>query len=106
MRFALRLAATVLTAAALLVVVPHAFAATSTDLGAVYSPASTTFGLWSPDSSSVTVTVGGASHSLSATGGGIYQAVVSGDLKDQAYQFKVRGVAVPDPYAKMVKPGT
>jgi pullulanase len=84
-----------------------AAAAASTDaLGAVYTVASTTFGIWSPDSADVAVTVAGVSHPLNATSGGVYQTVVAGNLKDQAYQFTIRGVAVRDPYARMVRPGT
>ncbi|MFG5723982.1 pullulanase X25 domain-containing protein [Streptomyces murinus] len=79
-------------------------------LGALYTSAATTFRIWSPDSSNVSVTVGGASHAMTTTSlsgyTDVYQAVVPGDLKDQPYQFSVGGVAVPDPYAQMVKPGT
>ena len=79
-------------------------------LGATYTPASTTFRIWSPDSANVKVTVGGQSHSLSlVTLSGytdVYQAVVTGDLKDQNYQFSVNGTDVRDPYAQMVTPGT
>jgi pullulanase len=82
-------------------------AAAATDaLGAVYSSASTTFGLWSPDSADVSVTVAGVTRAMTATSGGIYQTVVAGDLNGQAYQFKVGGVDVRDPYARMVNPGT
>jgi len=84
----------------------HVVTSSADSLGAVYSPASTTFGLWSPDSADVSVTVGGVTRALAATAGGVYQAVVAGDLKNQAYQFKVRGVNVRDPYARMVNPGT
>ncbi len=79
-------------------------------LGALYTSTATTFRLWSPDTSNVSVTVGGTSHPMSPTTlsgySNVYQAVVSGDLKDQTYQFYVNGIAVPDPYAQMVKPGT
>lgn len=79
-------------------------------LGAIYSPASTTFRIWSPDSSDVTLGVGGTTHTLApVTLGGytdVYQTVVSGDLKDETYQFSVGGAAVRDPYALMVVPGT
>ncbi|MEU2630973.1 alpha-amylase family glycosyl hydrolase, partial [Kitasatospora sp. NPDC007106] len=83
---------------------------TPATLGAIYSPTGTTFRLWSPDSSDVSVSVGGTSHPMTpVTVSGysaVYQAVVGGDLKDQAYQFSVRGTAVRDPYAQMVRPGT
>ncbi|WP_052390892.1 alpha-amylase family glycosyl hydrolase [Streptomyces sp. NRRL B-24484] len=85
-------------------------AATPTMLGAVYSPTGTTFRLWSPDSSDVSVSVGGAAHPMTPVAlsgySAVYQAVVGGDLKDQAYQFSVGGTAVRDPYAQMVRPGT
>ncbi|RAG85828.1 pullulanase [Streptacidiphilus pinicola] len=79
-------------------------------LGALYTASATTFRLWSPDSSNVTVSIGGTSHPLSPTAlsgySNVYQAVVSGNLLDQDYQFYVNGVAVPDPYAQMVVPNT
>lgn len=79
-------------------------------LGAIYTPASTTFRIWSPDSSSVTLAVGGKTYTLakaSVTGySDVYQTVVSGDLKAQSYQFSVGGNNVRDPYAQMVNPGT
>ncbi|GAA2954896.1 alpha-amylase family glycosyl hydrolase [Streptomyces enissocaesilis] len=79
-------------------------------LGATYTPARTTFRIWSPDSSAVSVTVGGQSHSLKpvALAGytDVYEAVVSGDWKNQAYQFRVGSNTVRDPYARMVRPGT
>ncbi|MFE0460304.1 alpha-amylase family glycosyl hydrolase [Kitasatospora sp. NPDC058965] len=79
-------------------------------LGALHTPTATTFRLWSPDSSAVTVTVGGTSYPMAPTTlsgyTNVYQATVSGNLLDQGYQFAVNGVAVPDPYAQMVTPGT
>ncbi|MFD9127604.1 alpha-amylase family glycosyl hydrolase [Kitasatospora sp. NPDC059571] len=79
-------------------------------LGALYTPAATTFRIWSPDSTNVSVSVGGTTYPLSpATVSGytnVYQAVVSGDLKGQGYHFSVGGAAVRDPYAQMVSPGT
>ncbi|GJF31460.1 hypothetical protein KNE206_41600 [Kitasatospora sp. NE20-6] len=85
-------------------------ASTQTTLGALYTAASTTFRIWSPDSSDVKVTVGGTTYSMipvTLNGyTGVYQTVVGGDLKNQAYQFKIRGNDVRDPYAQMVNPGT
>ena len=79
-------------------------------LGALYTPTATTFRIWSPDSANVAVNVGGTTHALSPTPlagySNVYQAVVSGNLLDATYQFTVNGVAVPDPYAQMVTPGT
>ncbi|WP_411105218.1 alpha-amylase family glycosyl hydrolase [Streptomyces sp. cmx-4-9] len=79
-------------------------------LGALYTPTETTFRIWSPGSSQVSVTVGGQSHTLQpADVSGytdVYQAVVPGNWKNQAYQFRVGNNTVRDPYARMVKPGT
>ncbi|MFD0256937.1 alpha-amylase family glycosyl hydrolase [Kitasatospora indigofera] len=79
-------------------------------LGALYTSAATTFRIWSPDSSDVKVTVGGTTYPLipvTLNGyTGVYQTVVGGDLRNQPYQFKVRGNDVRDPYAQMVNPGT
>ncbi|MGC3999367.1 MAG: starch-binding protein [Anaeromyxobacter sp.] len=80
-------------------------------LGALYLPGATKFRLWSPDSSSVTVTVGGATYPMARVADfagytSIYEATVSGDLELQPYQFAVGGAAVRDPYALMVNPGT
>ncbi|MFF9206359.1 alpha-amylase family glycosyl hydrolase [Streptomyces sp. NPDC014986] len=79
-------------------------------LGALYTPARTTFRIWSPDSNQVTVTVGGQSRTLQPkTLSGysdVYEVVVPGDWKNQPYQFRIGNNAVRDPYARMVKPGT
>ncbi|WP_157901876.1 MULTISPECIES: alpha-amylase family glycosyl hydrolase [Streptomyces] len=79
-------------------------------LGALYTPTETTFRIWSPDSSQVSVTVGGQSHPLQPADvsgyTGVYQAVVPGNWKNQPYQFRVGNNTVRDPYARMVKPGT
>ncbi|MFJ8982817.1 alpha-amylase family glycosyl hydrolase [Streptomyces sp. NPDC102282] len=79
-------------------------------LGALYAPTQTTFRIWSPDNSQVSVTVGGQTHTMSpaAVSGytDIYQATVTGNLKNQPYQFRVGNNTVRDPYARMVKPGT
>ncbi|WP_405009463.1 alpha-amylase family glycosyl hydrolase [Kitasatospora sp. NBC_01539] len=83
---------------------------TGNTLGAIWTSTGTTFRIWSPDSTAVTVGVGGRTYPLSPVtlGGysGVYQAVVAGDLKNQPYQFSVGGNAVRDPYAQMVNPGT
>ncbi|MFD3678254.1 alpha-amylase family glycosyl hydrolase [Streptomyces sp. NPDC058613] len=79
-------------------------------LGALYTPTKTTFRIWSPDSSQVSVTVGGTTHTLQpADVNGytdVYQAVVPGNWKNHAYQFRVGNNTVRDPYARMVKPGS
>ena len=79
-----------------------------TFLGASYTPTATTFRLWSPDSSNVSVTVNGQTYTMSKTNvsgySDVYEAVVEGDLDGREYQFKVNGSDVHDPYGKMVKP--
>ncbi|MFC8454088.1 alpha-amylase family glycosyl hydrolase [Kitasatospora sp. NPDC057223] len=79
-------------------------------LGALHTGAATTFRIWSPDSSDVKVAVGGTTYPMipvTLNGyTGVYQTVVSGDLRNQTYQFKIRGNDVRDPYAQMVNPGT
>ncbi|MFF1868528.1 alpha-amylase family glycosyl hydrolase [Kitasatospora herbaricolor] len=85
-------------------------AAVANTLGALYTPAATTFRIWSPDNGNVAVGVGGTSHPLAPatlTGySNVYEAVVGGDLKGQGYQFTIGGAAVRDPYAQMADPGT
>jgi pullulanase/glycogen debranching enzyme len=79
-----------------------------TFLGASYTPTATTFRLWSPDSSNVSVTVNGQTYTMSKTNvsgySDVYEAVVEGDLDGKEYQFKVNGSDVHAPYGKMVKP--
>ncbi|SFP12125.1 pullulanase, type I [Ruminobacter amylophilus] len=79
-----------------------------TFLGASYTPTATTFRLWSPDSSNVSVTVNGQTYTMSKTNvsgySDVYEAVVEGDLDGKEYQFKVNGSDVHDPYGKMIKP--
>ncbi len=90
---------------------------TPTRLGAYYTSASTSFSIWSPDSSNVTVTVtpkGGTAKEYTCTAGfkvdgdypdtaNIYGVSVSGDLHLAEYQFKINGKAVRDPYGVMIK---
>ncbi|MEE1674742.1 alpha-amylase family glycosyl hydrolase [Agarivorans aestuarii] len=86
--------------------------ATETEtLGAVYSPQSTTFSIWSPDHSNVKVLVDGVEHSLQAVPDfagytQVYQVTVEGDLHLKPYTFLINGVQVRDPYGKMAQPGT
>ncbi len=80
-------------------------------LGAVYSPSSTTFSLWSPEHSNVSVEVDGLSYPMQAVGNfagytQVYQATVDGDLHLKPYTFYVNGVQVRDPYGKMAQAGT
>ena len=90
---------------------------TPTRLGAYYTSTQTAFSIWSPDSSNVTVTVtpkGGVAKEYPCTKGftvdggypdaaNIYGVSVPGDLHLAEYQFKINGVAVRDPYGKMIK---
>ncbi|KDM93348.1 alpha-amylase family glycosyl hydrolase [Photobacterium galatheae] len=80
-------------------------------LGAIYQPDKTTFAIWSPDHSNVTVTVNGTEYPLSKVSDfngytDVYQTEVSGDLYLAEYTFQINGIPVRDPYGKMVKPGT
>lgn len=91
--------------------------ATPTRLGAYYTSTATSFSIWSPDSSDVTVTVkpvGGTEQTYTCTKGfkvdgdypdaaNIYGVSVPGDLHLAEYQFKIGKTAVRDPYGKMVK---
>lgn len=91
--------------------------ATPTRLGACYTSSATSFSIWSPDSSDVTVTVkpvGGTEQTYTCTKGfkvdgdypdaaNIYGVSVPGDLHLAEYQFKIGDTAVRDPYGKMVK---
>ncbi len=86
-------------------------------LGAYYTKKATSFSIWSPNSSNVTVDVtpvGGTTTSYTCEKGftvngdypdtnNIYGVTVSGDLALAEYQFKIGGVAVRDPYGKMIK---
>ena len=90
---------------------------TPTRLGAYYTSSATSFSIWSPDSSNVAVTVkpvGGTEQTYICTKGfqvdgdypdsaNIYGVTVPGDLHLAEYQFKIGGVAVRDPYGKMIK---
>lgn len=90
---------------------------TPTRLGAYYTSSATSFSIWSPDSSDVTVTVktaGGTEQTYTCIKGfqvdgdypdsaNIYGVTVPGDLHLAEYQFKIGGVAVRDPYGKMIK---
>ncbi len=79
-------------------------------LGALYSSYSTTFRLWSPDSSDVKVTVGGKEYTMNLTAvdgySGVYEVTVNGDLAGSSYQFTVGGAKVRDPYGRMVANGS
>lgn len=80
-------------------------------LGATYTPAETTFALWSPDSSSVQLWLDGQLYAMTrgADRDGytqVYVAHVPGDHRLKPYNFRVDGVTVRDPYGKMAEPNT
>src|SRR5690606_32974641 len=84
-------------------------------LGAVYTPAETTFSLWSPDHDNVQLVLDGQTHSMQKIPDStlvqlgmtdVYSVTVSGDWKLKPYYFVVNGVVVRDPYGKMVEPDT
>lgn len=86
-------------------------------LGAYYTKKATSFSIWSPDSSKVTIDVtpvGGTTATYTCTKGftvngdypdakNIYGVTVAGDLALAEYQFKINGIPVRDPYGKMIK---
>ena len=76
-------------------------------LGATYSSESTTFRIWSPTSSDVSVTVDGATYEMTKASidcySDVYEVKVDGDLVGKTYQFTVDGKDVRDPYGRMVK---
>ena len=79
-------------------------------LGAEYASTGTTFRIWSPNSSDVSVTVDGTNHKMEKVDlpclTDVYEAVVDGDLAGKTYQFSVGGKKVRDPYGKMVAKGS
>lgn len=77
-------------------------------LGAQYTSSYTTFTLWSPDSSNVTVTIDGTTYTMDKVADfngytGVYGCTIGGNLENMEYQFKVNGKNIRDPYGKMVK---
>lgn len=91
-----------------------------TRLGAYYTSKQTSFSIWSPDSSNVTVTVtpkGEAAKEYTCVKNfsidsdypdaqNIYGVTVQGDLHLAEYQFKIGGKAVRDPYGVMINNNT
>ncbi|HFU3729050.1 TPA: type I pullulanase [Streptococcus suis] len=73
------------------------------DLGASYSPQSTSFKLWAPISKQVFLVLEGNPHAMTKGSNGVWQVTVEGDLDSQSYHYlhKVNGewIAVHDPYA-------
>lgn len=76
-------------------------------LGATYSSESTTFRIWSPASSDVSVTVDGTTYAMTKVAmdcySEVYEVKVDGDLVGKTYQFTVDGKNVRDPYGRMVE---
>lgn len=79
-------------------------------LGATYTKESTTFRIWSPDTSDVKVTVDGQTYTLKkstlACYTNVYEATVDGDLAGKTYQFTIGGKNARDPYGKMTAKGS
>ena len=79
-------------------------------LGATYTKESTTFRIWSPDTSDVKVTVDGVTHTLNKSNldcyTNVYEVKVDGDLAGKTYQFNIGGVDARDPYGKMTAKGS
>lgn len=79
-------------------------------LGATYTKESTTFRIWSPDTSDVKVTVDGVTHTLNKSNldcyTNVYKVKVDGDLAGKTYQFTIGGVDARDPYGKMTAKGS
>lgn len=73
------------------------------DLGATYSPQSTSFKLWAPISKQVFLVLEGTPYAMTRSSKGVWQVTVEGDLDSQSYHYlhKVNGewISVHDPYA-------
>ncbi|HEM4050882.1 TPA: type I pullulanase [Streptococcus suis] len=73
------------------------------DLGATYSPQSTSFKLWAPISKQVFLVLEGTPYAMKKGSKGVWQVTVEGDLDSQSYHYlhKVNGewISVHDPYA-------
>ncbi|MFH0384824.1 type I pullulanase [Streptococcus sp. A11] len=73
------------------------------DLGASYSPQSTSFKLWAPISKQVFLVLEGTPYTMKKGSKGVWQVTVEGDLDSQSYHYlhKVNGewISVHDPYA-------
>lgn len=73
------------------------------DLGATYSPQSTSFKLWAPVSKQVFLVLEGTPYAMTRGSKGVWQVTVEGDLDSQSYHYlhKVNGewISVHDPYA-------
>ncbi len=80
-------------------------------LGVIYTPAQSTFSVWSPDSSNVELNLNGTLYPMlpiSNVNGytAVYSVVVPGDHQLQTYNFQINGVTSRDPYGVMVQAGS
>jgi pullulanase len=80
-------------------------------LGAVYTPQNTVFTLWSPERSNIRLWLDGRTypmHKVADFNGytDVYQVSVEGDHRLKPYHFLVDGLAVRDPYGRMVVPNS
>lgn len=90
--------------------VASAAQSSSIGLGVKYTTASTSFLLWSPDTTDVKVWVNGATYACTpktVTGyTEVYGVTVPGDLHLAEYHYLVRGIQVRDPYGTMFNNAT
>lgn len=81
----------------------QAYTYTGSDLGAQYSPKSSSFKLWAPISKQVFLVLEGQPHAMQRGEKGVWNVTISGDLDGQSYHYlhRVNGewIAVHDPYA-------
>ncbi len=80
-------------------------------LGFTYAADQTTFSLWSPDTSEVTLWLDGQTYDMTRISDAdgytdVYQVSVNGNHHLKPYNFQVNGVTVRDPYGKMVEPNS
>lgn len=79
------------------------FAYKGTDLGAAYSPQSTTFRFWAPISKQVFVVINGTPYTMERKNHGCWTSEIRGDLEGKTYHYlhRVNGewIEVHDPYA-------
>ena len=85
--------------------------AAASPLGAVYTPAATTFSIWSPDSSDVQLSLEGQTGPLPMTRlpdtdefSDVYSVTVPGNHHLKTYNFRINGRPVRDPLGVMVTP--
>ena len=77
-------------------------------LGVYYTPSSSKFTIWSPESSNVILNLSGTDYTVnrdySYSEQDIYSVTISGDYHLVEYYFKINGIAVRDPYGVLSKP--